>query len=289
VFSRILVPTDFSPRCGGALQYAEALVAHFGSELLLLNVIPAPLPMYIWEPVGEIPPSPETQEKYRQYAMEKLLEFAPEVDGQPVRRLLLEGDAAACIVRCAAVERADLIVMPTHGHGPFRRFLLGSVTAKVIHDTSCPVWTGPHMEQAPDHKHFAVERVVCAVDLGPDSPRVLETAARLASEFRACLRLVHAIPASSARTGGFYFDPDWRMDLIAESRERIERLRRDLAPNAEVAVETGDVAPAISDAARQFSAHLVVIGRGHSAGIAGRLHTHAYAILRDSPCPVLAC
>ncbi len=39
--------------------------------------------------------------------------------------------------------------MPTHGYGPFRRFILGSVTAKVLHDADCPVWTGVHLEEAP--------------------------------------------------------------------------------------------------------------------------------------------
>ena len=33
-------------------------------------------------------------------------------------------------------------MMPTHGCGPLRRFLLGSVTAKVLHDVSTAVWTG---------------------------------------------------------------------------------------------------------------------------------------------------
>ena len=39
-----------------------------------------------------------------------------------------------------------VILMPTHGYGPFRRFILGSNTAKVLHDADCPVWTGVHLE-----------------------------------------------------------------------------------------------------------------------------------------------
>jgi len=63
--------------------------------------------------------------------------------------VLLKGDPAECIVRVAQENAVDLIVMPTHAHGRFRRFLLGSVTAKVLHDTDCPVLTGVHHEDKP--------------------------------------------------------------------------------------------------------------------------------------------
>jgi hypothetical protein len=40
-----------------------------------------------------------------------------------------------------------MILMPTHGYGPFRQMLLGSVTAKVLHDSKCPVLTEPISSQ----------------------------------------------------------------------------------------------------------------------------------------------
>ena len=54
--------------------------------------------------------------------------------------------------------------MPTHGYGIFRSMLLGSVTAKVLHDAACPVWTGVHVEETPPNS-AAFERILCAVDL----------------------------------------------------------------------------------------------------------------------------
>lgn len=41
--SRILVPVEFSPRCRGAVQYAEALCCHFHCEIVLLHVVIPPL------------------------------------------------------------------------------------------------------------------------------------------------------------------------------------------------------------------------------------------------------
>ena len=97
--------------------------------------------------------------------------------------------------------------MPTHGYGPFRRFLLGSVTAKVLHDAICPVWTGPHMESAPDYSTVRFQNIVCVIDLGLHSREVLCWAGGFAREFGARLSIVHAIPSSATRLGGFYFDP----------------------------------------------------------------------------------
>jgi hypothetical protein len=47
-------------------------------------------------------------------------------------------------VEFAANHHVDLVMMPTHGVGTFRSFLVGSVTAKVLHDANCPVWTAAH-------------------------------------------------------------------------------------------------------------------------------------------------
>jgi hypothetical protein len=48
------------------------------------------------------------------------------------------------IHRVIQYQGADLVMLPTHELGPLRRFLLGSVAAKVLHDESAVVWTGVH-------------------------------------------------------------------------------------------------------------------------------------------------
>ena len=60
-----------------------------------------------------------------------------ELAGCAVKRVLREGDAAHKIVEYAHDDQTDLIVMPTHGNGTFRRFVLGSNAAKVLHDAEC--------------------------------------------------------------------------------------------------------------------------------------------------------
>lgn len=142
--SRILVPVAFSPRCRGADQYAETLACHFHSELILLHVV-APSSVLYTPPVAM--GYPTTAELTAERVEQRKIELGTYLGGQcpdiPLAQEVVEGDPARQIVDYARNHDVDLIVMATHGYGPFRRFLLGSVTAKVLHDAACPVWTGP--------------------------------------------------------------------------------------------------------------------------------------------------
>ncbi len=286
--SRILVPVEFSPRCRGAVQYAEALSSHFHCEIVLLHVVMPPLANFssfeamAYTSAGDL--AREIAEQ-RTVALEAFPCSAPA--GVSVRRLVLEGDPTQTIVEFATAEKCDLIVMPTHGYGPFRRFLLGSVTAKVLHDAICPVWTGPHMERAPDYSSVHFHNVVCAVDLALHSRLVLCWAAGFAREFGAHLTVVHAIPSSSTRLGGFYFDPDWRTQLTRTAIERISFLKQEMGIEASVAIEAGEPPVVVATCAETMKADLLVIGRGSTPRAHGHLPTNAYAIVREAACPVV--
>ena len=287
--SKILVPVEFSPRCLGSAQYAESLAAHFHAELVFLHVVPAQFTAYIAPDVSAYANLAEISAGLVREAEARLEAFPGESGGvrERVSRTVCEGDPARTIVECASEGNFDLIVMPTHGYGPFRRFLLGSVTAKVLHDTTCPVWTGPHMETAQHDGPLKFPKILCAVNLEPESLDVLGWGRCLAQEFDSELHVVHVIAASERRAGGWSFDPDWRADVARRARVAIDELQNQLHSSAEVSIEIGEAADAICQTACRLGAGLVIIGRGHS-GLAGRLRAHAYAIVRESPCPVLA-
>lgn len=286
--NRLLVPVEFSPRCQGAVQYAEALATHFHCEIVLLHVVIPPLANFssfeamAYSSAGDL-------------ALEIAAQRTVELDKFPchvpadcsVRRVVMEGDPTQTIVDFAAREKCNLIVMPTRGYGPFRRFLLGSVTAKVLHDAICPVWTGPHMEAAPDFSSMHFHNVACAVDLGLHSREVLSWAGSFAAEFGAHLSLIHAIPASATRLGGFYFDPDWRTQLTRTAMERMSFLREEMGLEASVAIEAGEAPVVVGSAVETLKADLLVIGRGSTPRAHGHLPTNAYAIVRESKCPVV--
>lgn len=284
--SHILVPVDFSERGAGAARYAEAVMQRFDSRLTLLHVLPPPHYEFGAMEVGGSVLEELFKNRSEQARRDIDAFLAGELPADRTRRLLVEGDPATQIVKIAHDEQAGLIVMPTHGYGPFRRFILGSVTAKVLHDADCPVWTGVHLEaESVEQIHF--RKVVAALDLGQQSERTLMWAARFAEGAGAQLSLVHATPNLEGQAGE-YFDPDWRKHIEAQVREQVDALQQRLGTHAPLLVDSGDAASVVCQLAQEAGADLLVIGRGSAAGVFGRLRANAYSIIRQSNCPVVS-
>jgi nucleotide-binding universal stress UspA family protein len=284
---KILFPVDLSERASGASHYLKMLSAAFGAEVEVLHVL---------EPPEAMSGSPEfsagmviaTWDRYKEQATTRLEAFvASELQGLKVRTAIVKGDPAGRIVEHAHQGKADLIVMPTHGYGPFRKFLLGSVTAKVLHDVECPVWTGAHMEEAPAPDSMAMKRVLCALDLGDRSKAALEWAVEFAEAFGARITAVHAIPTPEASSAAYSYDPEFGQRLRETAGQALDDLLDEAGVEAETVLEPGAPAKVIRAAAEQTNADLVVIGRA-AGGLLGRLRANAYDIIRHSACPVVS-
>jgi nucleotide-binding universal stress UspA family protein len=285
--AKILIPVDFSGRCLGAARYAEVLAARFGSEITLLHVVPYPHYEFSALEVGGSIFSEVFATRVAKVKQELACYLSDELADFKVQRVVLEGDPARKIVEYAHTQNVDLVIMPTHGYGPFRRFILGSVTAKVLHDAECPVWTGVHMEEIPKAESVVLNNTLVAVDLGEQSMKTLTWGAWLAAAFGSHLSVVYAVPCLEGR-GGDYFDADWRLYLVRQAEKEIAELQAQAGTQAEVIIQGGDAPMAVCSVASRIGANLLVIGRGSAAGVFGRLRTNAYAIIRQSPCPVVS-
>lgn len=127
---RVLFPTDFSPSSLRALAYAEEIARRFDAELLLLYVDFAPS---VYDPSrDDVASSKHALER----AAERLCTRG--VRARPVYR---RGAASDEIVRAAASEGADVIVMGTHGRTGLTHALMGSVAEHVVRQAGCPVMT----------------------------------------------------------------------------------------------------------------------------------------------------
>jgi nucleotide-binding universal stress UspA family protein len=283
--TKILLPIDFSERSNDAADAAVAIAQHFGAEIALLHILAPRFDL-------PFPTSAQWNELHsgaRAEAEEKMKAFrSKEWERLRVKRVLREGDPARTIVEYANEEHVDLVMMPTHGYGPFRRVLLGSITAKVLHDATCPVWTAVHAADAPAAPRAEPRHIACAVDLGPKSSSVLSWASRLAWEFGASLSVIHAVASLDPRLEEYYFSPEWRGQVIQEAKAELAQLLETAGIKGEMHVEVGPVVAAVADAAKNVQADLLIIGRDCRDSVAGRLPTNAYAIVRESPCPVLS-
>jgi nucleotide-binding universal stress UspA family protein len=282
--AKILLPVDFSERSALAVHYARELALHFHCELILAHALP-PLHSEIgMEIAGSM--LVDVYRSRTEQAEHDLNGFeADALAGLKVRRLLLHGDPASKIVELARQEHIDLIAMPTHGSGPYRRFILGSNTAKVLHDADCPVWTGVHIEEVhPVAAPFS--KILCAVDLGPQSGRALAWASWLQREFHGHLTLLHAIASEAESLNEV--DSPWRSGIRKIAEGELLRLQREIGAEADVVLEAGEPVRIICSAAARVGAGTVIIGRGSAAGDFGRLRTNSYAIIRQSPCPVVS-
>jgi nucleotide-binding universal stress UspA family protein len=207
-------------------------------------------------------------------------------DLRGLTRIFKHGDPGRIIADYARRLNVDLIMMPTHGVGAFRRYLLGSVTAKVLHDAPCPVWTSAHRETG-DLAATEIKKVLCAVDLRDDDLRVVEYAVAFARTTRAEIRVLHVVPSSEAFPIA-YFEAEFVGAMCDKARAELERKLDHAGYEGKAVVRSGKVTHQVREEAIEWNADAIVIGRTALKGTLGGLRTQTYGIIREAPCPVLS-
>lgn len=132
----ILVPTDFSEASTRALEYAADHARMMGASLLIVYVHAGPQ-----ADAGEGMLHSGVGLEDRESITRRLESIKPKNDDVAVEHRLLSGDAGQEILRVAAEDNVDLIVMATHGHTGLKRTLMGSVAEYVLRRSTCPVMT----------------------------------------------------------------------------------------------------------------------------------------------------
>jgi len=284
----ILFPTDFSKSSEAIISHVVGLASAFKAKVWLLSVVPSLADFHgvsenYFGPLSEAALVSldrdrkllETDRLRRLECLQKQY-FGPVESGICVK----SAGVAESIVDYAAEIKADLIMMPTHGLGRRRRFLIGSVTAKVLHDASCPVWTSPHpRELEPFHPY---RHIVLAIDNRELPVELLIRASELAEFFHGQLSVIRALPAH-----GIPGDEA----AHKRTREMADALHDQIAAKgvkAPVHLMEGNPGEVVRQVAEEIEdADLIVTGRGHLEESMGHLQSHAYEIIWNAPCPVI--
>ena len=281
----ILYPVDFSPSCIAMAPYVKRAAALLEARVSLIHVVDPTgyngLQLYVRR-ISEV------SEEHMAIGRDRLDSFlTAEFPAAEFPRILTSGDAATEIARVAREDRFNLIIMPTHS-GIFRQMLLGSTTAKVINDADCPVLTSRHAQTiAPrplEHREW-----LCAVGLSSNSERVLGFASQAAAQAHSKLSIIHAVQGGDP---DLPIQLDLREEVLSgaglEARRRIAELQQMVGTDVPVRVAVGSIKDALLEAAKEADADVLMIGRSHQPGAHGRMRDLTYAMVRDSPFPVLS-
>ena len=120
--------------------------------------------------------SPDLPKQVREFEQLRVSDFAqehfPGIQAQCYAEL---GEAGSVIHDIVKRDGCDLVMLPTHGRGPVRRLMLGSVTTKVLHDIGCAVWTATSTAAKAGHDGKYTS-VVAAVDDSQEGLSVMKAA-----------------------------------------------------------------------------------------------------------------
>ena len=278
---RILFPVDYSEPCQGIVPYVADFLERFPADLTLLHAYGSAIASD-----GMPVLDPSLVADLRAVEEQRLAAFA--ASAFPRRKV-------CTTTRMAAAETAvhdllkrdgtDLIMLATHGHGPVRKFLLGSVAAKILHDVDCAVWVAPAASLAGTAPHIPGKNVLCAVD-GEEAPAVLHAGSLIARAWGAELSLVHVVETPVAALEVDY--APFRDELLRSAEVRMRGLKASAHLDIPHSILEGGVTYNIREEALRRKADLIVTGRGRIRGTLGRFWAHLYDIVHSAPCPVLS-
>jgi universal stress protein A len=141
VFHRIVVATDFTSASEPALREAIEMAKGNGTELLIAHAYSPPDFVQAQSVAAGV--YEEWDRNLRTEVQEKLQPLVEKAQksGVKARGLVLSGAPFEAIAEAARKNKADLVIMGTHGRKGVSRFFVGSVASRVISTAPCPVMT----------------------------------------------------------------------------------------------------------------------------------------------------
>jgi nucleotide-binding universal stress UspA family protein len=293
-FQSIVCPVDFSEHSVQALRLAVGIAGRDQARLTVLTVNDP----FLVEAAAAAQYGPEylgdEATKELRGLFQSLIPHA--TSWAPAPHIVVHtGKAEVEILECAAVEKADLIVMGTHGLSGYRKMFFGSVTERVLRRAAVPVLIVPLTDRrvvvfSDEGPLFHIPGVLVAVDLGPGSDRLIRAAAEVARGFGTSLIIVHVV-AEVRPHGGLH--AALKAHELVRLKEARDRLRQLASANrggigAETLVAYGYAADEIARVAIERNVGAIMIGLTGEGASGSRPGSVAYRVLTMAPAPVLA-
>lgn len=137
MFSKVLVPVDGSDNSLRALDAALLLSEKLGAEVTAIHVMEE-IPVLHIQSEKLLRKLIDDYKKESQLILSKCSEIAAK-KGLSLKTKLVQGNAGSTILDFCEKGKCDVIVMGSRGLGKFKELVLGSVSSKIVHHSSCPV------------------------------------------------------------------------------------------------------------------------------------------------------
>jgi len=298
----ILVPLDGTPFAEQILPYVRLLAPAFGARVYVLGGVTEDQQERLIahsHPIDAalLPPPPVCEmctltarcqhtDCYQAEQAELL-----RADGVEAYGDTRVGSPAAVIAASAAQWPDTLIAMATHAHGGLRRWMLGSVTDRVVHDTTIPLLLARGMDEAPPSERVCT-RILVPLDGSAFANQALPHAIELAARLHAELTLLWVVaPSIEEYMRGF--PPE--ADLQRLVREQLIKAYASFGCDTSTervplttAISLGPAAETIAEEAERRRAGLIVMAtHGYTGLQRWRLGSVADTLLHLTPTPLL--
>jgi nucleotide-binding universal stress UspA family protein len=277
----ILVPVDFSTPSRLAVSHGITFARRFHARLTLLNVTDLPATVLYAQPAT----SEKIEREHREQTsrmMSSLVDPKDQAD-LDLQIRVKTGNIEEEIYSSISEEKADVLVMGTHGRGIVARAFIGSVTQHILRKVPVPVLTVCRVSRP-----LTFDRILFATDLSDASRRGFELVLELAGVTGSNVSVIHSVDVPGIAAGaGTVSD---RRELLEDAGLRLNELA-DEGRRQEVNIDTvlaeSTPAEAIFKAAADADLIVITIER---KGLLERalLGSTAERVIREAHLPVLS-
>lgn len=287
----VVCAVDFSDASRGALRYAAALAEHFQGDLTLLTVDDPLLTNAAAATRGEGWLAAQSKEHLHTFLKETFPHRAPQLAAMDL--VAKTGQPAAEILETAVNQRADLIVVSSHGASGFRRWVFGSTTARLLRQTSLPVLVTPATDPGPDHLEDlkrTIQTILVPVDLSSATNMQVRIATGLAEAFDSKILLAHVLEPIDGQPAHDTLVAQIDNQRRQARQETLEQLKAKVPTRLkpEVILAYGNPSHEIARIAQQRQAGVIVMGMHAPAGLGPRIGSVTYRILCEVSAVILA-
>jgi len=302
---------DFSGFAPLILSYGKAMAREFGADLTICHVVQDTVMLSSHAQAGF---STEEVTAQRIGDSKEAIRYLAEETDVNAESLVSLGHPADEITRLAKEKEIDLVITATHGGSGIKRFLVGSVTDRLVKTLECPllVLHSPNADQAAITKvKLPLERILVGCDFSDGSGLAFDHALSLAQEFEAELHLVHVIkprpqtpltPPGKVEFREDHFpcfpkdieteDSEYRRYLLDHIEDRLsnmipEESRHWCTPV--VRIRQGEPYMELLDYAKDHGIDMIVLGiHGHSLLEQFLVGSTTDRVISRADCPVMA-